>query len=257
MKKIQVNNISLAYERRGTGTPLLLVHGFPLDHSTWQPLFTHLEPDFDLLLPDLRGFGQSDAPAGAYTVAQMAADLAALLDTLGFRKTCIVGHSMGGYVTLAFANAYPERVLGMGLIGSQAVADSAERKAGRITSARQVELEGVGALAGMAEKLSANPDHTPFFREIILRQRAQGMIGALHAIADRPDGSALLAEANTPLVLVHGLADALIPVERSREMKALQPQALFIELPGVGHSPAMEAPIQTAQALQTLRINHA
>lgn len=252
MEKVLVHGISLAYERRGKGTPFVLVHGFPLDHVTWDALSPHLDANFDLILPDLRGFGQSDAPAGAYTVEQMAADLAALLDALNIRQTCIAGHSMGGYVALAFASAYPERVLGLGLIGSQAVADNAERKAGRYTTARQVEADGVTIVSGMAEKLSANPDLAPFFREIILRQKAAGVSGALQAMAERPNYTEFLKEIQTPVVLVHGLADALIPPERSREIKALAPAAFLTELPGIGHSPALEAPAETAQALKNL-----
>ena len=253
MEKLQINGTSLAYERRGTGPALLLVHGFPLDHSTWEALADQLMSDFDLIMPDLRGFGASEASAAANTLAQIAVDLAALLDALNIRQACIAGHSMGGYACLAFARAYPERLLGLGLIGSQAAADNAERKAGRYATARQVEMEGVKVLAGMAEKLSANPDLTPFFREVILRQNAQGMIAALQAMAERPDASGALSAFKFPVVLVHGLADALIPPERAREIKMLLPQAMLTELPGVGHTAALEAPFETARALRALQ----
>jgi 3-oxoadipate enol-lactonase len=249
MEKISVNGISLAYDRRGTGAPLLLVHGFPLDHTTCEPLLPHLEADFDVLMPDLRGFGQSDAPEGAYTVEQMAADLAALLDSLKIQKTYIVGHSMGGYVTLAFARTYPQRVLGLGMVGSQAMADSPESKAKRYATVGEVAVNGVSAVAGMSEKLSANPAHVAFFRELILRQRPGGVIGALKAMAERPNASEVFLTFKFPVVLVHGLADALIPPERSREMKTLLPQAELTELPGVGHSPLLEVPVETARAL--------
>jgi 3-oxoadipate enol-lactonase len=252
MEKVSLNGISLAYERRGKGAPLLLVHGFPLDHTTWEPLLAHLEADFDVILPDLRGFGQSDAPEGAYTVEQMAADLAGLLDALNIQKTYIAGHSMGGYVSLAFARAYPERVLGLGLIGSQAGPDTPEGKARRYATIAQVTEQGVEAVLGMAEKLSANLEHASFFTELIQRQRPAGLIGALKAMAERPDSFPLLASFHFPVVLVHGLADGLIPPERAREIKALIPLAELTEIPGVGHSPALEAPFETANALQKL-----
>jgi pimeloyl-ACP methyl ester carboxylesterase len=159
---------------------------------------------------------------------------------------------MGGYVALAFAHAYPERVLGLGLIGSQAMPDTPERKAGRYATAEQVALTGVTVVAGMAEKLSAGPQFVSFFREIILRQRRDGVIGALKAMAGRSDATKFLAFFNFTVVLVHGLADALIPSERSRDMKTLIPRARLIELPGIGHSPMLEAPAETAQALLSL-----
>ena len=110
MNKAFVNGISLAYHRRGKGLPLVLVHGFPLDHTTWTELAPHLEADFDLILPDLRGFGQSDAPEGAYTVEQMAADLAGLLNKLGLERAFFVGHSMGGSVALHLAQNFPAQI---------------------------------------------------------------------------------------------------------------------------------------------------
>jgi pimeloyl-ACP methyl ester carboxylesterase len=215
-------------------------------------LAPHLEADFDLILPDLRGFGQSDAPEGSTTVEKMAADLAGLLDALGIEKTYLAGHSMGGYVVLAFARLYPQRVLGLGMIGSQAAPDTTEGKARRQATIQQVEMEGVAAVAGMSEKLSANPEHFPFFKALILRQRPAGLIGALQAMAERPDALPFLSAFQFPVTLVHGLADALIPPQRSVEMKAALPSAGLVELPGVGHSPALEAPVETARALRQL-----
>jgi len=249
MEKILVNGVSLAYERHGSGAPLLLVHGFPLDHRSWVPLLPHLDNHFDIILPDLRGFGRSDAPQIPYQMNDMAADLAALLDALNIQKTYIAGHSMGGYVSLAFARAYPRRVVGLGMVSSQARSDPPDRKAGRYATMEQVALHGVGEVVGMAEKLTANTDQVLLFREWILSQSSLGVIGALRAMAERPDFLPLLASFPFPVVLVHGLADALISPERSSEMKALCPSAKLVELPGVGHSPPVEAPIDTAAGL--------
>ena len=116
MEKLLINNLSLAFERHGKGIPLLLIHGFPLDHASWNPLRPQITSLFDVILPDLPGFGSSDIPDEIHTIAEMAADLAVLLDELNIQKTCLAGHSMGGYVALAFAHAYPARVLGLGLI---------------------------------------------------------------------------------------------------------------------------------------------
>jgi len=258
MQKLTVNGINIAYERRGRGTPLVLVHGFPLDHTSWDALLPHLEGQADVILPDLRGLGQSDfnhsgAPEGAYTVADMAADIVGLLDALKVEKAVVVGHSMGGYVTLAFARAYPQRLAGLGLISTQVLPDAPERKAGRYATAEQVAAQGVVVVAdAMAPKLSANPEQIPMLREMILRQPAAGVIGALKAMAERPDSTQLITTFKFPVAIVHGLADALIPVDRSREMKAFLPQAVLTELPGVGHSPMLEAPLETADALKKI-----
>src|SRR4030095_14128175 len=119
MEKIKINDIELAYVRRGKGTPLVLLHGFPLDHHLWDAVSSLLEDKFDLILPDLRGFGESTTVDSPYSMDDYASDIAGLLDQMGIPKGAIAGHSMGGYVALAFARLYPGRVSGLALISSQ------------------------------------------------------------------------------------------------------------------------------------------
>src|SRR5215207_3689664 len=107
MEKIDINGIQLAYVRRGKGTPLVLVHGFPLDHRLWEGVVPLLEDTFDVLLPDLRGFGGSSTLDSFYAMEDYASDLVGLLDQLGIQKAALAGHSMGGYVALAFARLFP------------------------------------------------------------------------------------------------------------------------------------------------------
>jgi pimeloyl-ACP methyl ester carboxylesterase len=242
----------LSYHRSGRGAPLLLVHGFPLDHAFWNPLLPHLEAHFDCIAPDLRGFGDSPATESGYSLDDMAADLNMLLDALRLPGAFLAGHSMGGYITMAFARRFGSRLLGLGILGSQAAADPLEKKAGRYDTIEQVKREGVNAVIGMAEKLTADPRHAPALREVIQRQQPAGLMGALQAMAERPDSASVISALTIPVVIVHGLEDALIPVERAREMKAALPAAMLTELPGVGHSPPFEAPEQTAVALKKL-----
>jgi 3-oxoadipate enol-lactonase len=112
MEKIQINGIELAYARDGKGTPLVLLHGFPVDHHLWDDVVPLLTDTFDLIIPDLRGFGESATVNTPYTMDDFASDIDGLLDHLGIEKAAIVGHSMGGYVALAFARIYPELTQG-------------------------------------------------------------------------------------------------------------------------------------------------
>ena len=116
MEKVSVNGAQIAYTRKGSRKPLVLVHGYPLDHTIWDEVVPMLANDFDVILPDLRGFGESDVIEEPYKITDMAADIAGLLDQIGIEKTAIAGHSMGGYISLAFARAYPDRVLVMRLL---------------------------------------------------------------------------------------------------------------------------------------------
>ena len=250
MDTVAVNGINLAYTRLGKGTPLMLVHGFPLDSSSWNELIPYLKDHFDLILPDLRGFGKSTTVEAPYTLSDMADDLAGLLDHLGVEKTALAGHSMGGYISLAFAKKYPQRVSGLGLVASQAAADAPEGKERRYKTAADVAEKGVGVVVdAMTPKLSADVRVLEFVRGVIERQSKQALIGALKAMAVREDSMPILSSSDFPLVLIHGDADQLVPLERAKEIKSANSSARLLELKGAGHMPMMEFARQTADGL--------
>lgn len=252
--KATVNGLQLAYARQGRGTPLVLIHGHPLDHTIWESVVPLLENDFDLILPDLRGFGGSEAPGTSYLLTDLAADLAALLNHLGIERAALAGHSMGGYVALAFAQAHPERVHGLALVASHVFPDPPEKKPVRYADAAAIEAQGVKLMAeGFPAKLTANEALHPVIRDIILRQSVHGVAESLRAMAERADMSTLLAGAKYPVAAIHGAADTLIPVSRARDGKALAENIQLVEIEGAGHVPMMEAPEATAEALKLLK----
>ncbi|MBI5354340.1 MAG: alpha/beta hydrolase [Chloroflexi bacterium] len=253
MKNIIANDVTIAYDRLGKGSPLVLIHGFPLDHTSWNEVAPLLEDKFDVILPDLRGFGQSTNVESIYSISDMAHDIASLLDNLGIEKTALAGHSMGGYVALAFAKKYPNRVSALGLVSSQAPADAPEGKERRYKTAAEVFEKGVAVVAdAMTPKLSADARVQTFARKAILGQSKSGVIGALKAMAEREDSTPILSAFSFPLVLIHGDADSLIPIERAKEIKTAVQSAQFVELKGAGHMPMMEFPKETAQGLKLL-----
>jgi len=255
MDSVVVNGIKLAYTRRGKGMPLLLIHGFPLDSSSWNEVIPYLEDKFDIILPDLRGFGQSTAVDTPYSIPDMAEDIAGLLDHLGIESAVLAGHSMGGYVALAFARKYPQRVSGLGLVSSQAAADSPERKDGRYKTAVDVAEKGVNVVVeAMTAKLSADKRVQAFVHSSMGQQSKSGVIGALKAMAEREDLMPFLSHSpfGRRIVLIHGDADLLIPIERAKEIKAAMPRAQIVELHGAGHMPMMEFAMETADGLKFL-----
>src|SRR5215207_2895571 len=250
METININGIRLAYERRGKGTPLVLLHGFPLDHHLWDDIVPLLEDSFDLIVPDLRGFGGSSTVDSFYTMEDYALDIAGLLDHLGIQKAAIAGHSMGGYAALAFARLFPERVRGLGLVSSQALDDTAERKEGRYKSAAEVANKGIASVVEMmAPKFTSDQSLQESARKSMEQQQPAAYIGALKAIAERVDSTPLLSSFSFPVVIVHGDADALIPIDRAREVKAAVGNAHLVEISGAGHIPMMEGKEETAEAL--------
>ena len=253
MDKMKINNLELAYVRRGKGTPLVLLHGFPLDHHLWDDIAPLLEDRFDLILPDLRGFGESTTVDAPYSMDDYAADIAGLLDQLSIQKAVIAGNSMGGYVALAFARLYPERVSGLALISSQVLADPPDRKEGRYKSAADVAEKGIGGVVeAMTSKFTSDARLQTIARSIMEKQKPGAYIGALKAMAERTDSTSLLSTFKFPVMVVHGEADALIPVARAHEVKAALPDAYYVELKDTGHVPMLEAAKETAEALLRL-----
>ena len=253
MEKVNINGIELAYTRQGKGNPLVLLHGFPLDHHIWDEILQLHEDTFDLIIPDLRGFGESTTVDTPYTMDDFASDIAGLLDHLGIQKIAIAGHSMGGYVSLAFARLFPDQVTGLALVASQTLADPPDRKEGRYKSAEDVKQNGIGSIVDtMTTKFTSDEQLQEFSRQTMERQRPAAYIGALKAMAERTDSTSLLTSADYPIVLIHGNADVLIPIDRAHEIKSLIPGAHLVELNGVGHMPMLEAVQETADGLKKL-----
>jgi len=246
------HRIQLDYEEHGSGLPVVFVHGFPLDRSIWSPLVPLLKDHARLILPDLRGFGKTAMPEGAepYSMRVLADDLLALVDHLGLEKVVLVGHSMGGYISLAFANAYPQRLAGLGLVSTQAAADTPEKRQGRMKTADAVRRKGVArALDGMAQKLTTNPELVEPIATLINRQNPDTVRAALKALAERRDSTENLASISVPAVVISGTQDGVISLERSQEMNQLLGWSWLVEIPGGGHMPMMEYPAQVADAL--------
>lgn len=245
--------VDLYYEERGNGYPLVLIHGFPLDHTIWDEVSGLLKNDARVLLPDLRGYGRSPVTAGVYGMAVMASDVLRLLDRLQIEKAVIVGHSMGGYISLAFARAYPQRLSGLALVNSQAAADPPERKQGRYQLAAEVEKRGVIAVVeANLERYSPMEEIRAKTGEIMLRCNPGGVADALRGMAERGDMTSSLTAINIPALVIIGEADELISPERGREASQLLPQGWLVTVTGGGHMPMLEAPEVVAGALRDL-----
>jgi pimeloyl-ACP methyl ester carboxylesterase len=139
--------MTLAHRDEGRGEAIVFVHGFPLDGRMWDGERAAFAATHRVIVPDLRGFGRSSASPFPTSLDEHADDLAALLDSLGIARATMVGLSMGGYITLAFARRHRDRLTRIGLSSTRATADSAEAKEGRDRSIDTVRRDGPGAIA--------------------------------------------------------------------------------------------------------------
>ena len=144
---MDINHFRMAYDSQGSGTPLLLIHGYPLNRQIWDAQRQSLASVLHLITPDLRGFGESGATPGPYSMDMLADDCAALLAGLGISQPVVVGGlSMGGYVALAFARRHPDLLAGLLLISTRAAPDSPEGRANRDKSIALAQEKGVEAV---------------------------------------------------------------------------------------------------------------
>ncbi len=240
--KYRINGTTLACDLVGeSGTPLVLIHGFGLNRSIWSEMASAYLPAARVILPDVRGHGESDAPAGVYSMDLLAADLAGLLDQLGVEKAAVCGHSMGGYISLAFAARYPNRLAGLGLIASRADADSPAARSGRYRLAEDVLKRGAVVLAdSLAPRLSRDPAVVKLAREQILQTKPRGIIGAALGMAERPDRTTFLKELDLPVMIAAGEEDQIVPFSDAQTMAEGLRQGIFRGIPAAGHMPMVE-----------------
>ncbi len=245
--------VDLYYESYGQGFPVIFIHGFSLSHVIWEPVIPYLKADARLILPDLRGHGNSPAPEGPYSMRMMAEDVMALMDKLQLEKAIWVGHSMGGYISQAMARHHPERLAGLAFVATRPLADSPEKLKARSKTINQIREQGVRVVAeDMSERLTYKSDWKVTNFNIINHTPQSGMIGSLQGMASRPDSSELVRNLSLPWVLVAGQEDRFAPLEIAREMAAPLDASHYFEVPKVGHMPMMEAPEVVAQAIRVL-----
>ncbi|MBI4926724.1 MAG: alpha/beta hydrolase [Anaerolineae bacterium] len=245
--------MDLFFTEAGSGTPMMLVHGFPLDHTIWDQVVPGLRNRARVITPDLRGYGQSPSSSGIYRMEDMAEDLVRLMDRLKIDRVILAGHSMGGYISLSFAAAFPDRLSGFALVTSQAAADAPERRQGRIAQAEKIEQTGKNEIdeAGLA-RYSPDPAVRAKTRIYMEKANPLAVAGCLRGMADRKDRMALLPSIRVPSVVIAGEIDDLISPRRSEEMVSLLPDARLYMVPGGGHMVMMEAPGAVVSALSDL-----
>ncbi len=211
---------------------MLLIHGFPNDSTAWDSIVPALAAQYQVLLPDLPGAGQSPMPDAPLDMAQMADALREVLDREGIDKALLAGHSMGGYTAMEFAVRYPERVTGISLVHSLASADSAEKKENRrkaMILIRKGRSEQEMFLRGMTQNLFAGSftqAHPEVVKSVVdrgMRLTGEALCSFYQAIMDRSDKTEQLAGFNFPLQWIIGDEDTATPMKEALEQCHLAP----------------------------------
>ncbi len=247
----------LAYDDRGSGPPLVLVHAFPFDRRMWAAQADGLSDTHRVLTPDVFGFGESGLPAGGWTMDSFADALADWLTALKIEKAVVGGLSMGGYIALAFARRHPGRVKGLILADTRAEADSAEAKANRDKTIALAEKDGAaGVLDQMMPKLVSDhtrthrPEVIAAVRSIATAQTTAGVTAALRAMRDRPDAIASLPGFKFPTLVLVGAEDTVTPPSAAQAMTDQLPAATSEQFATAGHLSNLETPAEFTAAVR-------
>jgi len=240
------------------GDAVVLIHGFPFARAVWDAQAGALETTHCVLRPDLRGAGSSEISQGPYLMETHAGDVAALLDALGIERATLVGHSMGGYVALAFARMFTERLERLALVSSRLAADAPEQAATRRALADRIEREGSiepvieaylpRMLAPQTRSARAGVVERTY--EIARCNGARGAAGNLRGMALRAPADDIAEELDVPVLVLAGACDELLSLDEARATAERFPHGNLEVCAGSGHLPMMEEPERVTAALR-------
>ncbi|MEZ0072044.1 alpha/beta fold hydrolase [Planotetraspora sp. GP83] len=243
------------------GTAVVLLHALPLSSWMWAEQAGALRArGYQVLVPDLAGFGAAPPHAAPPSLELLADDLARLLDEHDLEDAVLAGSSMGGYVALAFLRRHRSRVRGLALLGTRAQADTpAAAKARRAFAAMMLDdasrdmvvSESTPRLVGAATR-DERPEVLAAVAEQVACASPATVAWAQHAIADRPDSSGELADLDAPVVVVAGEQDELVSREETAALAALPPRGRLVTIPRSGHLQPLETPGAVTEALLDL-----
>lgn len=246
------------YRAEGNGQPIVLIHGFAEDHTVWRHQINYLKPHFTVITPDLPGSGRSEvlASTATFTIEMLAHYIRAVLDNAGIEQCVLLGHSMGGYATLAFAELYANRLLGFGLVHSTAYADSDEKKEVRRRAIGTMEQYGSAAFIRSTTPNTfgqAFKNEHPEAVEELIRQGENFTVLALKqyytAMMHRPNRAYLLTESQVPVLFIIGMQDAAVPPADALRQSHLPQVAHIHTLPQAGHMGMWEAAAEVNEAI--------
>ena len=236
LKTISYQGKTLAYEFTGNGLPVMLVHGFTEDRRIWDHLVSSIGKKYQLLIPDLPGSGDSAFNPNLHTIADFAGVLRAIQLEEKTGPFILIGHSMGGYISLAFADAFPDALKGLGLFHSSAYEDSAEKKLSRQKSIIFIRKQGSapfveqslpGLFSGYFKE--RHPEKIQKQIDLYANFNPDSLVQYLEAMMNREDRTRVLKGFGGPVLFIMGEEDKAVPLKDSLEQSHL-PQISYIHI---------------------------
>ena len=255
MERLRSGDAEIFYEIRGDGPPVVLLHPFPCHREFWFPVAAAIESRYRLILPDLRGHGDSEVGEGPALMSKHAGDVARVLDAAGIGKATFVGCSIGGYILFEFWRRFRERVTSLVLCDTRPQADTAEARANRLKAADAVLEQGTQAfIETMVPKLigrtalAMRPDLVDGVRTMMRKMSAEDISQVQRGMAERPDSVADLKTIDVPTLIAIGEEDVLATVADGELMRQNIAGSQLKVIPKAGHY----APWEQSEAVGTV-----
>ena len=255
-KKIVYKDIDVVYDIRGYGLSIVLIHGYLETGAVWEDFAARYLHNYRVITLDLPGHGQSGTWGKVHSMDDLAESVKNVLEAESIEKVLLVGHSMGGYVAMAFAENYPDRLLGYSLFHSTCFADSEEKKKNRdressLIHCRKIrQIINVNIPKGFADDhLKTLQNEVDRMKDVALGNSDSGILAILNGMKERPDRTHILKDPQIPLLLIGGMKDNYIPVEVFEKLRKLAPHASVLKLKESGHMGFIEEPEVAANAI--------
>ncbi len=226
MERIASGGAEICFDVFGSGPPVLLLHPFPVCREFWSPVSKFLSSRYRLILPDLRGHGDSGLGEGSATMQKHAADVARVMDAAGVDRAPMIGVSIGGYVIFEFWRQFRERASGLVLCNTKAGADSPEARAGRLQAADDVLKKGTEVFfESMLEKVfggstrQSRPDLVEDALRMMRKMSPEDVADVQRGMAERPDSMETAKTISVPTLLITGDEDLMTGIKEAEIMK--------------------------------------
>ncbi len=256
-QRIKSDDAEIFYWTLGEGPPVVLLHPFPVNHEFWLPVGETLSARYRVILPDLRGHGESGAGEGPATMQKHAADIARVMDDADAGRAPIIGVSIGGYAIFEFWRKYRGRVAAMGLCNTKAPADGPEARAGRLQAAADVLERGTEPFfESMIPKLfgKTTRENRPDLVEGALRMMRdmspEDIAQVQRGMAERPDSADTLKTINVPALILTGEEDIMTGVSEAEFLRQHLAGSQMHVIAKAGHYSPWEQPQEVARFLR-------
>lgn len=258
MNRITSGDATISYEVLGKGPDVMLLHPFPANHGFWLPVADALATKYRVIVPDLRGHGESGTGVGPATMEKHAADLTCICRELGVGRAAFAGVSIGGYVLFEFWRRDRARFASLILSDTKSSADTEEARISRLKAADDVEKHGVEQfIEAQVPKLlgettrTARPDKVDSAMQMMRQVTVQGIAAVQRGMAERSDSTPTLGTINVPTLLVYGEEDVLTSPAEARVMQHRIAGSSLQIVPRAGHYAMFEQPEDAAKILRS------